>query len=115
MAFSLIYVEFMLNVGEGVCIYHSACREVKGNLTLWKLVLSLFTTKGPGMELYLPPCFFETISHCPGAHMVGSGGSELRNLPVSTSPALGLHVCITSSGFFMWVLGTELSSSCSIT
>jgi hypothetical protein len=35
---------------------------------------------------------------CPGTHAVDQAGLELRNLPTSTSPVLGLKVCATTPG-----------------
>jgi hypothetical protein len=35
---------------------------------------------------------------CPGTHSVDQAGLELRNLPASASPALGLKACATTPG-----------------
>jgi hypothetical protein len=52
-------------------------------------------------------CFFETgfvcvcvcvcSPGCPGTHSADQAGLELRNLPASASPVLGLKVCATNA------------------
>jgi hypothetical protein len=43
---------------------------------------------------------------CPGTHFIDQAGLELRNLPASASPVLGLKACATTPGwifFFNWI------------
>jgi hypothetical protein len=51
--------------------------------------------------------FFETgflcvDPGCPGTHSVDQDGLELRNPPASASRVLGLKVCATTPGFFVF-------------
>jgi hypothetical protein len=39
------------------------------------------------------------IPGCPGTHSVDQAGLELRNLPASASPMVGLKVCTTAPSF----------------
>jgi hypothetical protein len=52
-------------------------------------------------------------SGCPGTHFVDQAGLELRNLPASASPVLGLKACTTTPGlndfFKFWFFETSLS------
>ena len=44
----------------------------------------------PWVSLYSPGC--------PGTHFVDQAGLQLRNLPASASPELGLNACATTPG-----------------
>jgi hypothetical protein len=41
---------------------------------------------------------------CPGTHFVDQAGLELRNLPTSVSPVLGLKACATMPGFLAYFM-----------
>jgi hypothetical protein len=41
-------------------------------------------------------------SGCLGTHFVDQAGLELRNLPASASRVLGLKVCATTPGYFIF-------------
>jgi hypothetical protein len=51
-------------------------------------------------------CFQDRVSlynpGCPGTHSVDQAGLELRNLPASASRVLGLKVCATMPGNFVF-------------
>jgi hypothetical protein len=74
---------------------------VTGNVTLVVLLSVKFFFWGGGgvvvrdrVSLYSPGC--------PGTHFVDQTGLELRNLPASAAPVLGLKACATTPGFFLF-------------